>query len=106
MPKRNKHYSAYHLLPRTQPYVRCRWCQYDFSCIRGHYARSQHCQKLELEYINKRSKPDPIPFNNFAIVTSLNELTNCNTLDEYQYASLPNQEERSSKFPSRTKRKK
>ena len=104
MPKRNKHYSAYHLLPRTQPYVRCRWCQYDFSCIRGHYARSQHCQKLELEYINKRSKPDPIPFNNFAIVTSLNEIPNCNTLDEYQYASLPNQEERSSKFPSRTKR--
>ena len=21
MPKRNKHYSAYHLLPRTKPYV-------------------------------------------------------------------------------------
>ena len=74
MPKRNKHYSAFHLKPHTHPYARCRWCQYDFSCIRGHYARSQHCQKLELEYINKRSKPDPIPFNNFFPVFSSGDL--------------------------------
>ena len=106
MPKKFKHYTVIHQKPKTHPYTSCRWCHYKFSSLRGHHAQSPNCKKLELADLAKRPIPDPIPFHNFAIVTSLQQISNYNTLDEYEQAKKPERTERSSKYPSRSNKNK
>ena len=53
---------------------------------------------MERDHQADRPSPDPIPFQNLAILTSLNEVSNFNTLDEYEQAKIPDQDARSSKY--------
>ena len=92
MPKKFKHYTAIHQKAQTRPYTRCRWCNYNYSSLRGHHAQSPSCRQMERYHQADRPIPDSILFQNFAIVTSLNEISNFNTLDEYEQAKIPDQD--------------